>query len=346
MKRLLLHTIFLLFLVAMLAGCEDLFIREINFEAETEPQMMVIEGLENIGFTPNIRVRHSYFFGTAPESSRETGILKDAEVKIRINSSEWMQLITNGYDYSYNLLSDSTRPPYLHSFDTIELMVSYPDYQTVTARQIMPSYISASVVSWEILPNYWMDIMLELKPYQGNPDDMIGICLEGGEMDVYVGKRKVNPLNFRAIYSNDAVFAEAANPIAGGYYGATTNQFLFLPASALQQTRQIHLIADCYFGGDKGRYTQAKLKEASLNVSAYTYDTYLHTQSLQLYKGEFERLEPPSGLDSSEENFMDEILDDIKETLGQQEPVQVYSNINNGLGFLGGASMSYIYITP
>ena len=67
-----------------------------------------------------------------------------------------------------------------------------------------------------------------------------------------------------------------------------------------------------------------------------TYDYYLYEQFYRVYRDLW--LEEPSGIPSQDGNIMEEILKSITETLGQQEKVAVYTNVEGGLGFLTGYS--------
>ena len=71
-------------------------------------------------------------------------------------------------------------------------------------------------------------------------------------------------------------------------------------------------------------------------MRACTYDYYLYKQFYRVYRDLW--LEEPSGIPSQDGNIMEEILKSITETLGQQEKVAVYTNVEGGLGYLNGYS--------
>lgn len=328
-------------LVLSLTGCEEMFVREIDFTAEKEPEMLVLSGSNLIGLPPAFHIFHSFFFGHTPPTPKNVGGVSDAEVTIRVNSGEWMQLFPSSANgYSYSRLADGSTAPALMPLDTVEINVSHPEYPTLTGYQVMPDYVNGRYVSIHVQPNFWVDITIELDPYQGNEDDVIGITFTDGTISL-TGPNTKKPLTLQitGLYSVDPVFAKAINMSSGGYYGAMMDDPLFFPASELQQARQIHLIADAQWGGrNKDWYNHCDLKSMTLNLRAYTRDAYLFTQSKRLLLDREEYLAPPSDIEDADENIMQDILDDLKEVLGDQEPVQVYTNVQGGLGHLCGHS--------
>lgn len=342
MRRTLLHSWLMLILIT-LSGCEDMFIREINLEAEKEQEMLVLSCPLSLGNTPRVLVFHSFFFGHQPTGTSK-GEVTDASVSMRINHGEWMRLQnTNTNSNVYNKLNDSTYAPHIEALDTVEVMVSHPDYPSVATREIMPAYVKGRVVSWAMQPNFWMDITLELEPYQGNADDVLAFAFTEGLFVLSrasiandAGIQDSIPVN--GIYSTDAIFAESLNLSVAGYYGAPSNQPLFFPASELQQTRQIHLMVDGQWEGmNKKYYTKAEPAGFYLEMRAYTRSGYLTVQSDRLLGGA-PYLAPPSGLEASEGNVIQQLIAAIKEALGQQEPARAYTNVEGGLGQMTGVS--------
>ena len=324
-----------LFLLFFLTGCEEMFYREVDFKIEGEEEMLVLETENIVGHSPNILVNHTFLFGTGRDESN--GAVLDADVSLRINNGEWMPLYRYGFSPAYRILADSTKAPKIQALDTVEIAVSHPKYASVTARQIMPNTIKAEMTECEIMNNGWVSATLRLDAYTGNPDDMIAIRLDSGVVQM-TNKRtgKIFNNKFKAIYSTDPVFAEAQNLQAAGYYGGNQGQELFFPASALREPIEIHLIADCARGIDKENYRDVRIRDLNLTVRACTYDYYLYEQFHRAYKETW--LPEPSGIPSQEGNIMEEILETVSETLGQQEKVAVYTNVEGGLGYWTGYS--------
>lgn len=323
-----------LFLLLCLTGCKEMFYREVDFSIEGEQKMLVLETENIVGRSPNILLHHTFLFG---EGTNTRSAVLDAEVSMRINGGEWMALYRYGVSPAYNMLADSTRAPEIQALDTVEIRISHPEYAPITARQIMPNTIQAEMTGCEMMTNGWVSVTLRLEAYSGNADDMIAIQLDSGTVQI-TDQRYGQILNraFEAIYSTDPVFGEALNMQAAGYYGAYRKKELFLPASALKQPIEVHLIADCMRGINKELYRDCTIRDLVLSVRACTYDYYLLEQFARAYKNQ--TLLEPSGVPSQEGNIMEEILQAVSETLGQQERVAVYTNVEGGLGYLTGYS--------
>lgn len=325
----------LLTVLCILTGCREMFYREVDFKIEGEEEMLVLETENIVGWSPNILVRRTFLFGTGYDA-RSDAVL-DAEVSLRLNGGEWMQLHRYRVSPAYSMLPDDTKAPVIQPLDTVEIAVSHPKYATLTARQIMPNTIKAEMTECEMMNNGWTGVTLRLDAYHGNPDDMIAIRLDSGMVQMTyrkTGERFDNV--FDAIYSTESVFAEALNLQAAGYYGGNCGQDLFFPASALREPMEIHLIADCMGGFNIENYRNIKITNLTLSVRACTYEYYLYEQFHRAYDEIW--LEGPSGLPSQEDNIMEEILKTVTETLGQQEKVAVYTNVEGGLGYLTGYS--------
>lgn len=319
----------LLFVMTVLTGCEDMFVHEIDFEGETEPEMLVITGNLLVDDVPSVYLSHSFFFDR--NDKREKDWVTDANVSMTVNGTYYrLSYHPSGGFYYYRPLCQ------LHALDTVEIMAVHPKYETARARLIMPAKVSCSVSSYELQSNGTMAFMLNLDSYPGDAQDMIAIRASGeykaSWQYSYGSTQRVDttPVYLNTVYSNDIVFAEAANPSVEGYFGAYRENYLYFPASELQQPRQIRLILDSYqLRGN--RYDTIEPRNMEIEVMACSYGAYRFEQSTRSTY-ELKYMPTPSWLPEQEENFMEEIMDAIKETLGDQEPVQVYTNVEGGLG--------------
>ena len=61
-----------------------MFIREIDFEGETEPEMLVLTSTLEVGQTPEIQVSHSFFFNRTDK--RPDDWITDAQLPQRRRS--------------------------------------------------------------------------------------------------------------------------------------------------------------------------------------------------------------------------------------------------------------------
>ncbi len=334
--------IVLIVLLAVLTGCEEMFVREIDFTAEAEPEMLVLSSNNVVGLRPAVVLYHTFFFGHSRGKSH--GEVTDAEVSMRLNHGEWIRLHTKGQSSMYNWVTDSTLGPRLNALDTVEYVISHPLYATITAQQVMPARAEAKVVKWELMPNYWLDITLEFEPYHGNADDVIGIQHGGGSLKATSGKQ-TRSLAIKNIYSNDVAFAEAQNLESQGYYGAPMNYYMFFPSSILTKKKQIHIIADCGLSSkEMSQYESILFESITLGIGSCTYDTYLYEQFVRQYKRM--QLSAPSGFAEAGDNIMGDVLENLSQILGDQEPVLVYTNIQGGLGHLSGYCSYGIKVKP
>lgn len=321
----------------ILTSCGDMFVREIEYNGDREPEMLSLIADLSINEHPYLYAGHSHFIGNGV-ANRDSMVSVDVDASIRINGGPWMAMTMDDTVGAY------TQAAVLQPHDTVEIVASHASYPMATARQVMPGVLSASVVSYEVLPNYWVEVTLEFDAYLGNPDDMIAVLL----LDEASLSSSTNyddayfPLT--NIYSTDPVFADAQNPEMAGYYGVEKNTYLFFPASALQQKRQIRFIIDRPWSTyEREHTTNVSLYRLNLLVVATTYAVYRFDRTSLLAAHDFS-VSAPSGLPESEESIIDEVIDAIKETLGEQEPVHVYSNIEGGVGHIGGYSGTYLQV--
>ena len=316
--------------LTMMTGCnEEIFIRELDFQGDTEPEMLVLKGTEWGNSVPRLIVSHSFFFDRQDKSPNNDHV-SDAAVTMRLNGKDYTMAHTS---YGQYFCTDNSVQ--IRALDTVEFTVTHPKYATATARQIMPGIVHSTLASYELQSNYWAVVDLDFDAYQGNADDMIGIRVYGQvEATQRITQRK-DTLSLDYTYSNDIVFAQAQNLSVEGYYG-TTRDILYFPASALQQPKRIRCFADRYWTQKtKNQYKNVRLIYLQVDVYSCSHDLYTYNKSLSQYKYT-NYLPAPSGLPQKENTIMDDIMDELEEVLGEQEPRQVYTNVNGGLGCVTG----------
>ena len=331
-KRQLYGLIWVLTILTVLTGCEDIFYREVDFEGETEPEMLVVNGEWFLNQQPTALVSHSYFVNRTDK--REDDWIRDAQVCMRVNGQPYDMSWQDNCTYAnYSL-------PQLRAEDTVEITVSHPDYQAVSAKLVMPGQVRCTVSKTELLPSRQIAFQLDLDAYEGNEDDVIGIwadgMIEGSWTSTYGSQRRTNTGNIQlhTLYSNDIVFAAAENASTQGYFGATSG-YLYFPASELKEPRRIQLFVDTY--ELQRQYESVEAKQLNVRVTACTYSAYrFEVSTRSSYYAD--ALPPPSHL-PYQENIMEQIMVAIQSMLGDQEPKQVYSNVENGLGHVEACSM-------
>ncbi|MBQ3998257.1 MAG: DUF4249 family protein [Paludibacteraceae bacterium] len=318
---------FLLIALMVMTGCEDMFFREIDFERDTEPEMLVLTGNFMVNQVPQVQVSHSFFFDRTDK--RADDWVTDAEVSLSVNGTAY----TLSYDSVIEAYTNPTLPR-LQALDTIEVTAIHPSYATAIARQVMPAQINSTVVSYEIRPNHCVAFQLDLDTYEGNADDVIAIRAQA-EVEIKQTRSYGNgetwtttqTLQYKTLFSTDILFSEAENLSTEGYYGVNDYNYLYFPSSALNKPRRVSLFLDHYwFGMDE--YDSMTLKALDIEVSVCSYSAYRFAQTTRGYA----YLPAPSFLPEQEENFMEIMMESLQEMLGNQEPVQVYTNVDGGLG--------------
>lgn len=329
MKKIIKYSVLLTILT--LSSCEEFFVREVTIDTLNEKEMLVMHSTYNTasdGGKVNIYLSHSTLVTKDLTHTGNTYInnmmyVTDATVKVRVNDTWYDAPFVSNKQYSVTI-------PSIQPEDEMEIVASHPDYETVSAIQKVPHNISGRIVSSKMLPNRWVEFELEIDPYTGSEDDIIGIQL----YDAYLMKDK-QTYELNRIYSEDNIFASVVNLMASGYYGAYTNEKLYISAKELKQKRTIHCFVDRSWWYNKSTDFSMSTYNITLNLCAFNKDTYRYDISLLKYSEEYD-LNAPSGLaDSNDysENFMEEMMEELAEMLGTQEPTQIYSNVNGGLGY-------------
>ena len=328
------HIYMMLLLLTVMTGCEEMFYREVDFQGETEPEMLVVTGNWFLNAVPTVLVAHSFFFDRTDKSQNDW--IRDAEVQLRVNGQPYELRCHDDEVYA-----DYTMPP-LRTGDTVEITASHPKYETVRAREVMPGQVRCRVSHVELLPTKQIAFQLDLDAYEGNEDDLIGIwasgTIEGTWTGSYGAKQTyTEPIRLNTVYSNDILFAGAENASTEGYYGALPGYYLYFPASELREPKSIQLFVDSDQLQWTRTYDSVRAKQLEVRAMACTYSAYRFEQST---RGSFylKALPAPSHLPQSE-NIMEEIMVAIQSMLGDQEPVQVYSNVEDGLGHVAAFSI-------
>ncbi|MBO5618606.1 MAG: DUF4249 family protein [Paludibacteraceae bacterium] len=312
-------------------SCQDMFYREVTFQNSNEPQQLVLYAALRQGFSPYVLVRHTF---PADTTSKDEGLVDNAWVHTRVNGVDLPA------KQSWEMRSYNTSYDPLHPFDSVEISVVHPDYPTAYVKTVIPAPVTVRDTSWVLQDNYWTAISVDLDAYTGNPDDMIGFECAG----TLIAKRKRSPLrdtlHISMLYSADPVFALADNFEQSGYYGGNVKSILYIPASALQQPRRVELIADTRWERQKSDYEEVQVSSMKLAVFSCNRDYFLFDRSCRKYAG-YKYMDAPSGVPGKQRTMTD-IMDNISYYLGNQEMVQVYSNVEGGLGTVAAISVQLV----
>ena len=346
--------VLLMVAVVSLSGCRDMFYREVDFTVEGENEKIVVSSEYPIGESFSTRIYHSTLANQALSKGESGTGVGDADVRVRANSGAWQRMYSLSDKPFYYMKDSADQPVYFRPLDTVEMYVSHPRYPAVSVRQVLPGKTEGRVVRCYPMQEGWIALDIELDPYHGNPDDMIGIgiligsALMANKSDT--ADKQTEILNLEYLYSTSADFAQAQNLQSEGYYAGSHEEFLFLPASALQDTLRLSLFADGWQLNNKREYINRNnyypvgIQDLTLEVRAYTHDSYLYEVFRRNTTGVM--LPPPSGVPTQDGNIVQEILEEIASALGGQEMIPPFTNVEGGLGCFRAYSYSYIIAEP
>lgn len=292
------------------------------------------------------------------------GWLTDAVVKMRVNHSEWHELKC-WRSAIYDMVDTTCR---FQSGDYVELEVSHPDYPTVTSSQVIPQDIEATVLSYRFTGDGWVVVDVQLSPYRGAETDVICIGLGNGAMTFmepkgtifsggqtsYTDSMVCRTVKLIHLYSTDWIFALVYNRQTPRGFYTTDNglQCLCIPASALQEPRKVTLFADRpnVYGEGKPK-KDFRLDSLFLSVHTITQAGYFYASSLSQSREDNRYVEPNGIADADTKpilNMSDSVqkyIDEYSKLLGGQEDIQLYTNIQGGVGcFSATSTVQYIWV--
>lgn len=256
--------------------------------------------------------------------------LSDAQVRMRVNGGRWFALAYNLADNRYrstDILSEN---------DVVDIEVSHSAYGTATSTQVVPQKPDVQLVSSRITNRKTVEITLGFGAYSGDPSSVIAISVPRGQICYsYMGgygdgdaEMVRDTTDLDLLYSQSPLFGELSNRQKAGYYGVRGRGMLFFSASKLSEPQQVTLLLEHYRPiSDEafGLYTDS----LCIRVAAYTYDYYIYRKSIG--SGHSYLPSPPSLSGDLDDDF-DFSIDDVLDGLGEQEKVQVYTNIQGGVG--------------
>lgn len=291
--------------------------------------------------------------------------LSDASVRMRFNDGEWH---TAAYDTDSKqyLVADYT----LSTGDRIELEVNHSALGTATATQTVPKPITVSAIhTTDLYPAFtekgWVWFALDLDAYTGDDNALVGVRINSGaftckakkevrhEEKVYDEDRgytytKVSrdtivvldtvPLTF--LYAEGDMWNIPLNLRAMGcqYYGAMRPNYLYFPAAQLKHGKRIALFADQDWDNTTLWEDSLCLLNLSIDVDVFSYDYYVYRTSVVLSDDAnlYDNYKLPTNYEYDEkyeydDNYIEDIITEIG-SLGNQEGIQIYSNVDGGIG--------------
>lgn len=303
---------------------------------------------------------------TLPTARRHKMYLSDARVQMRINNGEWF---ATTYDNKTHLY---TAPQTLSPGDQVEITVSHPDYGTASAQQVVPQPVTVNAIHTtdlypEITSDGWAQFAIDLDTYTGDPDNLIGIRLLNAAFTCRTTKRVwhteevyneyhnnyaprtvydtitiTDTVPLTLIYSQGEMWDLPFNYASykEKYYGTYAPKYMYFHASELQQPKQIYLLADQAIEDNVLSRDSLQLQHLSISIDVFSADYNLYMTSV--YAGYSLGIKLPTGVSYDNEwdedgngwyneNYMEDILKELY-YLGDQEDVQIYTNITGGLG--------------
>ncbi len=367
--------------VVCFISCET----EIEYKGGNEKQQLVISAEMAAGQQPACYVcsttptlgdvksdtvwyQRTYADGTTDRyyrMERPRAILSDAIVRMRFNDGEWHTAAYNT-DRKQYLIADYT----LSVGDRIELEVRHADLGTATATQTVPKPVTVSAIHTtdlypELTENGWAQFALDLDPYTGDDNALLGIRLNKGAFTCLTTKEVRNEetgydsqygdtythvtydtvtvldtVMLEYLYARGEIWNNALNRLSrvGKYYGVTPAGCLYIPAAQLRQSQRLELFADQYRDFKVLRQDSMRLLYLSVDVDVFSYDYYMYRALVRTTRSvSYGGNKPPTGeTDDGGSDYdydfdIDYILSAIT-SFGDQEGVQTYTNINGGIG--------------
>lgn len=299
------------------------------------------------------------------QMERPRAFLSDASVRMRFNDGDWHTAAYHS-DRKQYIVSDYT----LAVGDAVELEVKHTDLGTATATQTVPKPVTVSAIHTtdlypEITENGWVQFALDIDAYAGESNAVVGFRIDSGAFTCLTTKRvsreergydeergyTYTNITYDTVTVLDTVplcflygigdmwdIALNGNPVNRKYYGAEQPNYLYLPAAQLRQGKRIAIFADQYKDINILEQDSLRLLNLSISVDVFSYDYYIYRTIIRLTQTTYSYYErkPPTGVyyedgGGSDFDYIDEILSEIT-SLGGQEELQTYTNIDGGIG--------------
>lgn len=325
MKRILLYILSVLFICS---SCE----RPIDYKGKITEPKLVLQAEAGAGDqTVKAYVSRSRFFLDETYDKKVDYTMPDAVTEFQRGDQEWQTMVWSTEEKAFVLSLGSP----LKAGETLRLKSSHPDYETITAEQTtVPApfcqllYYNGQnkVLYWNKSQHYVeLTLILQNYPYE---EQMLGLSVNFQYDHQYlVGKRKETKLNQKSntIASTDQLFATGGNTYINGQGFCSNKELFFAPGYQNAYLVDIRLYYDVPYGLTE----ELNLLITELNISfkAHNKDSYWYWKSM---------LAARDGRD--DESGMLDVGAVITDLLGQEEAVQIYSNIQNGYGIFGACS--------
>ncbi len=287
-------------LLLVLSSCE----KEIEFKGKELDNMMTMHS----EISSNSTIITCYVGKTQFFLSKEKDFtLEGEQLLYRVNGGDWMDMDRREDLDEYSRSNAYSAYCKMNAGDVVEFELRHADYETVRARQVVPSELSFELGEVEDLGNKYA-MKLDFDNYEGSGDYLrIGVCYHISVMDY---STEVNYMfgtsDKRVLVDYRHLNNQSTEGIEVAY------EEIFLPISEVREgiSLDIELFKNYYGNLFSPSDTKRTLAWVEVEANVYTEAGYKYNRDLKLYRG--------SGNPFAEN-------------------VQIYSNIEGGLGIF------YIY---
>ncbi|MBR6118355.1 MAG: DUF4249 domain-containing protein [Paludibacteraceae bacterium] len=331
MKRILLYIIAVMLVCS---ACE----RPIEYTGKiTEPKLVLQAEMGEGDDTIKAYVSRSRFFLNESYDKRVDYTMPDAVTEIQRGDQEWQPMTWSADDKAF-VLPLSTR---LAANEKVRIRASHPDYETITSEQTMVPrpycqlhyFNGRNKTLWWNKAQHYVEVTLYLQNYPYNVE-MMGLSINCTYYHQYkVGKRtEQRTMKTTTIASLDQLFASGGNNYENTYGFYSNRELFFKPSYKNGEPVDLRIYYDVPYGLTEE--LEFYITDLDINFKAHNMDDYLYWQSM---------LKAFGGRSDDDGTVMQNIGAAIVDLFGQEEAVQIYSNIENGYGIFGACSKWNIY---
>lgn len=383
MKRYI-HILCLSGICLILTACDsdnNFFYHPVTFRGEATEEQLVLTGILHADEQPRLYVNSSRFFqDTVPMDSmfHEGGwngyylyyhnprFLPDAQVEMQIDNGDWQTMYADTFSiaqYGGAIGYYFTADRLLKEGEQAVFRVSHPRFQQVASVSQQIPFTPKAIIT--ALPDAYQEgevnfinFQIELPAYRGDTSHFYRF-----QATTYITNHEeyqdpdtcfhyIWQDSYSYIYSRDIQFLtckEINKSLSKGYYGSSLG--LYAPVS--HEPIQFQLLAlQCnpkYPAPQRIGYDSiwAEIDSIVLSVETVTRDEYLHWA--KMVQGKYVSRYAPDYFaeESNNNNGMGNIVEDIQDMfdeIGNMEGVQLYDNVEGGIGHVSAVnSNTYIF---
>lgn len=278
-------------------------VKDVEFDGEQSDPLLVVNGVQQVGRPANLCVEKSWFFLDSKTDLR----VKDLEVDLYVNGSfkESLQVrdtISPLWDYFYTYCEGQYE---LCEGDQLRFELRSSEFETAYAEVTLP--VSPTIISFDTVS---VDLDYGIAEFAVVIDDPVGADF----YNLYFYNSIETEYSDYSFYSSDPVFADPMDLGADDLMGESTDYL----GSGLY-----NVFTDTYFDG----------RTYTVNFTYYFWDI----EALEPFVIEMSRVD--EHLYKYKKTYEKYQGSDPNGVLGMfTEPVQVYSNVQNGVGIVSGQS--------